>query len=321
MRVPAMRAEEDRLGAGKTMRRGRFWRGVRAACAVILLCGVGCRLWRSAARDGRHFDGDRAYAHAVSQCEIGPRVVGTVGVQKAAAYIEAELKREGWQVERQTFVYRGVAGQNVVARQGTGPIVILGTHYDTRSVADRDPVAPTLPVPGANDGASGVAVLLEMARALDVAYADVEVWLVFFDAEDQGGIDGWPFSVGSAYMAQDLAVQAQAIVVVDMVGDTEQQIFLRQNSDRELAQSIWAVAEGLGYGDRFIPEWRGPITDDHVPFLKQGMPAALVIDFDYEYWHTTADTLDKVSPDSLHAVGHVLETWLEEKRGPWWRTP
>jgi Zn-dependent M28 family amino/carboxypeptidase len=225
-----------------------------------------------------------------------------------------QLQKAGWATETQEFTYRGISGCNVIAARGRGALIILGAHYDTRSNADRDPEDPARPVPGANDGASGVAVLLELARTLDVEKAGVEVWLAFFDAEDQGNINGWPFSVGAAYMAQHLTRQPMAVIVVDMVGDREQEIFWENNSDEHLLRTLWSVAADLGYEAYFVPQYRYGLMDDHIPFRQQGLAAVDIIDFDYPYWHTVEDTPDKVSADSLQRVGRVLETWLEERR-------
>ena len=259
------------------------------------------------------FDGERAYEHVLAQCELGPRPVGSDAGRETAEYILSELGQLGWSVETQDFTYRGVMGRNVIGKRGRGSLVVLGAHYDTRSLADRDPHHPTLPVPGANDGASGVAVLLELARTLDVDKAGVEVWLVFFDAEDQGKIDGWPFCVGASYMAQHLTVRPQAVVVVDMVGDRDQDIYWEHNSDPSLMAELWDIAADLGYEEHLIPEYRHTMIDDHLPFRQLGLPAVDIIDFDYRYWHTTEDTPDKVSPTSLHRVGRMLETWLEDR--------
>ena len=260
----------------------------------------------------QQFDGKRAYRHVLEQCAFGPRPVGSEEGSQTAGYIQAELEKLGWATETQEFAYSGVVGRNVIAARGRGPVIILGAHYDTRSTANRDPVHPAKAVPGANDGASGVAVLLELARTLDVDRAGVTVWLAFFDAEDQGGINGWPFSVGASHMAERLSVRPEAVVVVDMVGDAEQEIFWEQNSDEQLMRKLWAVAADLGYEAYFVPEYRHAIMDDHVPFRERGLVAVDIVDFDYPYWHTTEDTPDKVSPESLQRVGRVLETWLEE---------
>lgn len=287
------------------MRRYTVWHLVLVLLLIPVVLG-------SCTSGEKQFDGERAYEHVLKQCAFGTRPVGSEEGRQTAAYISSELDQLGWTIEAQEFAYRGITGRNVIAARGRGPLIILGAHYDTRSIADRDPVDPTQPVPGANDGASGVAVLLELARTLDVAKAGVEVWLAFFDAEDQGNINGWPFSVGASYMAERLSVEPEAVVVVDMIGDAEQEIFWEKNSDAQLMRDLWTIAVDLGYGAHFLPQYRYAIVDDHLPFRQRGLVAVDIIDFDYPYWHTTEDTPDKISPDSLQRVGRVLETWLEE---------
>jgi Zn-dependent M28 family amino/carboxypeptidase len=281
--------------------------GARLTCVLLCVAGAmaGC------SRPNLAFDGQKAYEHVLNQCAFGSRPVGSEENRLTAEYISTTLEKLGWAVQMQEFTYRGVLGRNVIASQGTGALVVLGAHYDTRSVADRDLIDPTQPVPGANDGASGVAVLLELARTLDVGRGLHEVWLAFFDAEDQGGINGWPFSVGASHMAQHLSAKPEAVVVVDMVGDQDQQLPWEANSDRDLQRTLWAIAADLGYEDSFIPQLGRSIIDDHLPFSQLGLAAVDIIDFDYPYWHTTEDTPDKVSPESLQRVGRVLETWLE----------
>ena len=282
---------------------GGWWLAVVALLVPMTAC----------ARQNALFDGEQAYEHVLAQCQLGPRPVGSDAGWETAEYILGELGQFGWSVETQEFTYRGITGRNVIGKRGKGSLVMLGAHYDTRSLADCDPDHPTLPVLGANDGASGVAVLLELARTLDVDKTGVEVWLVFFDAEDQGGIDGWPFCVGASHMAQHLSVRPQAVVVVDMVGDRDQDIYWEGNSDPSLMAELWHIAADLGYEEHLIPEYRHTMMDDHVPFGQLGLTAVDIIDFDYRYWHTTEDTPDKVSPASLHRVGRVLETWLEDR--------
>ena len=259
------------------------------------------------------FDRKRAYQDVLAQVELGPRITGTEGKWKCAEYIAEQLRRAGWSIEFQNFTYRGTQARHVIGRAniGKGPIIILGAHYDTRRLADRDPAHPRDLVPGANDGASGVAVLLELARVINVDKVHHEIWLAFFDAEDNGQIDGWDWIVGSTYMANNLSVQPQAMILVDMVGDTEQEFYFEGNSDPSLSQKVWAIATQLGYGDYFIPRMKYSMTDDHIPFVQRGIPSIDIIDFDYPYWHTIADTADKVSPVSLERVGQTLQVFLE----------
>lgn len=189
-------------------------------------------------------------------------------------------------------------------------MIILGAHFDSRKYADQDKSQPTAPVPAANDGASGVAVLLELARVIDAARLKNEVWLAFFDAEDNGDIDGWPWSVGATHMADSLSTTPQVVVVLDMIGDADQEIYYEGNSDKTVEKELFDLAAQLGYGRYFIPRERWSMIDDHTPFLSRGFRAVDLIDFDYPYWHTTQDTADKVSAASLERVGRVLQAWL-----------
>jgi Zn-dependent M28 family amino/carboxypeptidase len=262
------------------------------------------------------FNGDTAYQHVLAQVAYGPRPTGSEAGWATGDYLIASLEEAGWATEAQEFIFKGVKGRNVIGRMGSGPIIILGAHYDTRPAAenDPDPAKQGEWIEGANDGASGVAVLLELARVLEPDKLNNEVWLAFFDAEDRGRLDDWPFSVGARYMAENLVVSPQAVVVVDMIGDADQNIFLEQNSTPALREEIWAVAGELGYEAYLIPELKHTLIDDHIPFLERGIPAIDIIDFDYPYWHTTADTADKVAPESLERIGRTLEVWLEEKQ-------
>lgn len=278
--------------------------------AVVLL-GIltgGCR----ASSVQKTFDGQRAYQHVLAQCDLGPRPTGSAAGWAVGDYIITELEELEWAVTSQEFTYKEAKGRNIVGRRGRGPIVILGAHYDTRPYADRDPVDKNQPILGANDGASGVAVLLELARSLDEKVRN-EIWLVFFDAEDRGKLDEWPFSVGAEFFANALEEAPEYVIVVDMIGDTDQDIFFEGNSDPALQGQIWAIAAGLGYQEYFVPEYKWSIIDDHIPFAKRGIKAVDIIDFDYPHWHTTEDTPDKVSPESLQRVGRVLEELLESK--------
>lgn len=255
------------------------------------------------------FDGEVAYEHVVAQCDIGFRPTGSEAGWATGDYIISELEAHDWAVETEEFTYRDTPVRNIVGRAGEGPILILGAHYDTRRSADEED--PSVPVMGANDGASGVAVLLELARVLDRHQLRNEVWLTFFDAEDNGGLDGWDWTVGSTYMAEHLEVDPEAMILVDMVGDADQQLYYEGNSDPALREELWQIAADLGYDETFIPEHRWTMIDDHVPFARRGIPAVDIIDFDYPYWHTTQDTIDKVSPQSLERVGRVVEQYVE----------
>lgn len=264
--------------------------------------------------DSARFDGQRAYADVVTQVNFGARTPGSQAHAEAQAWMEEELLRAGWQVEVQESEAMGHPIFNLVAKRGEAPPqIILGAHYDSRLFADQDPNPSnrSLPVPGANDGASGVAVLLELARTLPEDTPPL--WLVFFDAEDNGRIAGWDWILGSREFVKNNSLQPQAVVIVDMIGDAQLQIYQERNSSPQLTAEIWAAAQALGYGDTFIPEYKFSMLDDHTPFLEAGIPAVDMIDFDYPYWHTLEDTPDKVSPQSLQIVGETLTAWLLER--------
>lgn len=260
------------------------------------------------------FSGSAAFEYAEAQMAFGPRPTGSEANRRTGDYILDELERQGWQTDIQEFTYHQTIVRNIIGRTavGKGPVTIVGAHYDTRMRADRDPVNPTDPVPGANDGASGVAVLLELARSLDTTKLHNEVWLAFFDAEDNGGIEGWDWIVGSTYMAEHLTRNVQLMILVDMIGDADQRIFMDRNSNRELSTRLFRLAAELGYEQYFFPVVKYAMIDDHTPFARRGIPAVDLIDFDYPYWHTTADTIDKISAESLERVGRTLQAFLED---------
>lgn len=264
------------------------------------------------------FDGDISYEYLQLQMSFGPdRWPGTEGHRQTGDFITAELAELGWQVEIQPFTYNDVDVRNIIGKAniGRGPVIIIGAHYDTRRIADQTPgaIQDELSVPGAVDGASGVAVLLELARTINLDDVPREIWLAFFDAEDNGsgGIPNWDWIAGSTYMANNLTVTPEAMVLVDMVGDADQQLYYEGNSDVELRERLWEIAAMLGHGDYFIPQLRHTMIDDHLPFARLGIPAVDIIDFDYPYWHTVEDTADKASPESLWRVGQTIEYWLE----------
>jgi len=264
--------------------------------------------------DAVSFDGQRAYTDVQTQVAFGSRVTGTEGNVKVEEWMREELVKSGWQVEVQESETMGHLIRNVVAkRSDETPQIIIGAHYDTRMFADHDPdpAQHTTYVPGANDGASGVAVLLELARSLPKE--TTPIWLVFFDAEDNGDINGWDWILGSREFVKNNTFQPQAVVVVDMIGDADLNIYRERNSNPGLTNEIWEAARSLGYQNKFISAYKYSMLDDHTPFLQAGIPAVDIIDFDYPYWHTTQDTPDKVSGESLQIVGETLRVWVMQR--------
>jgi Zn-dependent M28 family amino/carboxypeptidase len=140
------------------------------------------------------------------------------------------------------------------------------------------------------------------------------VWLVFFDAEDNGRIEGWDWILGSREFVKNNPIKPGAVIIVDMIGDADLNIYKETNSDPKLTGEIWNSAKRLSFSDEFIDEYKFSMIDDHTPFLEAGIPAVDIIDFDYPYWHTVQDTADKVSAGSLQVVGETLRMWVIEQQ-------
>lgn len=249
-----------------------------------------------------------------TQLSFGPRFPGSPGHQLQIKWMKDQLLNLGWEVELQHFEYKNTRLTNVIAKLGDSKKpIIIGTHFDTRRFADRDLDLNnrSKAVPGANDGASGVAVLLEIAKIIN-SYNDENssYWLVFFDCEDQGDIEGWDWIQGSTFFASSLEILPKTVIVIDMIGDADLAIYQEGFSHSVLQEQIWQTASRLGYEENFISEIKYSIIDDQKPFVDLGIPSALLIDLDYPYWHTVNDTLDKISKDSLEKIGNLLIEWL-----------
>jgi glutaminyl-peptide cyclotransferase len=265
------------------------------------------------------FNAERALQDVKTQVSFGPRTPDSPAHQKEISYISDQLSKNHWSVEISNDQYQNHLIQNITGKRGTGsPWIILGAHYDSRLIADQDqdPSKRTSPVPGANDGASGVAVLLELSRSIPQDLQK-QVWLVFFDAEDQGDIPGWNWILGSQDYANHLpSNKPQAFILVDMIGDKDLNIYYEINSNPGLSQQIFEIAAQKGFSKQFIQQQKYQMIDDHIPFIQKGIPSVDLIDFDYPYWHTSQDNLDKVSAESLNAIGQTLSTWLEKTNAP-----
>ena len=254
------------------------------------------------------FDGAAALRHVERLVALGPRPAGSLAAAKARAYILAELRAAGVAARIEPFEADTPHGRlkmaNVVAAlDGRRPdVIMLAGHYDTKWFRDVRFV-------GANDGGSSAALLIELARRLAARPREYTYWVVWFDGEEAR--EAWSATdslYGSRFMARELARRAalpRALVVADMIGDRELGIRREALSTEWLTDIIWAAAARRGEGVHFLPDALS-VEDDHVPFLRAGVPSALLIDFDFPPWHTPEDTLDKVSARSLGIVGNVL---------------
>jgi Zn-dependent M28 family amino/carboxypeptidase len=278
-------------------------------------------------------DGARAQARVVRQVEAGPRVPGSAAHARVLEWLTAELARLGGRIERQSFtdttLGRPLALTNVIASFGPRgtrageaaaperPRIVLCAHWDSRPWADQDPDPAwrQRPVPGANDGASGVAVLLEVAERMNRTPPPVDVDLVFLDGEDQGrASEGQEFCLGARHYAASLEAggpKPAAAFLFDMVGDRELEIHPETQSAGRAASLVALVLDGArATGARgFRPDPRYTITDDHIPLLDAGVPAVDIIDFDYPAWHTHRDLPDQTSAASLAEVARVA-VWI-----------
>ncbi|MEJ2236732.1 MAG: M28 family peptidase [Gemmatimonadales bacterium] len=284
---------------------------------MLVACGAG-------ASAEQEFDGVMALEYVVAQVGFGPRVPNTEGHRRAGDWILERLQATADSVEVQSWSHVTSDGDTLHLRNFIGHFrpestrrVLYVAHWDTRPVADRSANLgeQRLPIPGANDGASGVALLLGVAEVLAKAPPAVGVDLLFVDGEDFGSFPNRDVLLGSTYYAEKLepdAPKPMFAVVWDMIGDKDLLLPQEQNSIHrapEVVRRVWAKAHELGSGRYFLSEAGNYIDDDHMPLVRAGIAAIDVIDFEYgpgnRFWHTLEDTVDKLSAESLQIVGDV----------------
>ena len=264
------------------------------------------------------FDGARAWTHLQQQVALGPRPAGSAALEACRRYIIEHLQGARIGTRQQAFIAQTPAGEvpmiNVI---GTIPgrrreRIILATHVDTKRAPFR--------FVGANDGASSTAVVLELARVLRSSQPEYTIELLFLDGEEavnwDWGVTGVDNTYGSRYYVDDARRAGTlrdiaALVLLDMVGEPGPRFLREANSTPWLVDAIWATARRLGHGAAF-PNDATPVEDDHVAFLRAGVPAVDVIDIDYPPWHTADDDLDHVSRESLQIVGDVILAAIPE---------
>ena len=288
---------------------------------LALIVMLGCQARAGGSKGGpSEFNGPTAFTYVERQMAFGPRIPNKPAHRQTGDWLLAELRARADTVVVQEIRHVTRRGdtlrlRNFFARfrpQATERVLFMA-HWDTRPMADRSENLgqQRMPVPGANDGASGVAVLLGVADALKARAPAGGVDLLFVDGEDYGDFaDSNDVLIGSRWFAahQPAGYQPLFAVLFDMVGDKDLQIYQEGHSVAfapEVVQRVWRVAAERGHERQFIPSVRHTLTDDHVALQKVGIHAIDVVDFDYPYWHTTGDTIDKVSAASLQIVGDV----------------
>ena len=307
---------------------------------MLTLCSVFCLALAGAcdklpSRAKTAFNADSAFSYTRQQVAFGPRVPGTPGAAKAGDWIVAMMKARADTVIEQRWIHRTLKGdslplRNILARfnpRATQRVLYI-THWDTRPMADSDPVLGNrnTPILGANDGAAGVGLFVALGDALKKVPATVGVDLLFVDGEDYGASFDPPYAdvlLGSQYFASHPPTADYKPIygiLWDMIADKDLNITQEPNSMRaapEVVTRVWQKAADLGYEKYFIPKaYQYPVTDDHIPFIEKGFHVIDVIDLDYgppgpdgapfpNYHHTLQDTMEHISAKSLQVVGDV----------------
>ena len=294
----------------------------------------------AASREMLRFSADSAYQYVASQCDFGPRVPGTDAQKACAKWLQNELLRHGATVKLQEGEMTAYNGTKLPVINIMGSFnpdakmrVLLISHWDSRPFADNDPdlAKRKQPVMGANDGASGVGILLELARLCNEKLPQVGIDIFLTDAEDYGAPDDWKgthdekwWALGTQMWCKQAAKEgyrAQYGILLDMVGSANATFYREYYSERyagSFVNEIWQNAARLGYGDLFINQGGGGVTDDHV-FVNRMLqiPCVDIIDTRTDTdgtfcpeWHTTYDTIDNISRETLGKVGRVLVSLL-----------
>jgi glutaminyl-peptide cyclotransferase len=295
------------------------------ALALLLACSHG--LVKPPA-----FDGQRAFEYLKQQVDFGPRVPGTVASATCRTYFYEHFKELNVPVDSQAFPFfdpyskTEIPMVNVIAhvrgKSPKSPALLYLAHYDTRPRTDypSDTSLREKPIPGANDGASGSAILMELANEFVADTPAVDVDLLFVDGEDWGKEGDFEnYLVGSKHFAAtNIHGRYLFGIVIDMVGDKDQQIYREGYSEEynyKLDDMVFGLAAKLGI-TTFHDSLKYTVMDDHLSLNAGGVPAIDLIDFDYPYWHSDKDTPDKCSPQSLANVGEILE-YIAYNRSLW----
>jgi len=297
--------------------------GLLLLLAWTVCLSLGCSRQRAVP----DFDEDEAFAYLKQQCDFGPRIPNSQAHRRCEDYLYDKLAATTNVCRRQKFTYYDAdVGDtlyltNIIASYNPddNQRMLLCAHWDSRPWADEEPDSSLhhLPVPGANDGASGVAILLVIAEILKEHQPPSGVDIIFFDGEDYGEPgkpDKW--LLGSKYFVKNIGgYRPLYVILLDLVGDADLQIHKEYYSQAYagwLVQRIWRAAT-LEEARHFYPDVKHVVLDDHRPFQEIGISAAVIIDMDYDYWHKLSDTPDKCSAQSLGEVGRVVLRLLYDK--------
>jgi len=258
-----------------------------------------------------NFSGVSALKYTQAAVALGPRPSGSEANKKLQNYILAEIRKDGCQVSEDPFIAKtpkgDIAMDNIICKfpGRSGKAIVVTGHYDTKLFPGRHFV-------GANDGGSSTGLLLELARTLARQPRTDDVYLVWFDGEEavREQWEGEDNLYGSRHLSDKwrrdgTLARIRALINVDMIGDKNLDIKMETNSNAALNRMVWDTASKLGYGAFFLNEQLAT-EDDHIPFVKLGVPAIDLIDFDYPPWHEDSDTMDKLSANSLEVVGTVV---------------
>ncbi|MGH9630941.1 MAG: M28 family peptidase, partial [Bryobacteraceae bacterium] len=294
----------------RTLGTDMCYRSIAALVAVCLIGGFA---------QGETFSGESALRFTGEAVSFGPRPAGSAPHRKLQEYIKRKTSEFGCEVREDAFTAQTPAGPkqmtNLIAVKSgnSGQAVVISGHYETK-------LMPEIRFVGANDAGSSTGLLLELARVLCGKSQRHDLYLVWFDGEE--AIAAWSESdslYGSRHLAEKWAADGslkriKALINIDMIGDRDLKMVQEMNSAEWLRSLVWNTAAGMGHS-RHFPNIEGWIEDDHMPFVRKGVPALDLIDLDYgpanSFWHTASDTLDKLSADSFRVTGEVLLSVLK----------
>jgi Iap family predicted aminopeptidase len=294
---------------------------MRSALGLVFTSAVvlwACAQSPRASSETAVLSGEKAMEYVRAQVALGPRPPGSPQSQKCRDFIEGQVRGFGYRVEDDAFdaqtPYGPIKMHNLIARRGSGEreAIVLATHYDTKLMEGKTFV-------GANDGGSSTGLVMELARVLAGSKDPLDYWFLFLDGEE-AFVEWSTFdsTYGSRHLAkrwekEGVAPRIRALILLDMIGDKDLDIWYETNSTTRLMDLVWDTAAQIGL-QSILSHSRAPVADDHLPFLDVGVPCVDIIDLNYgpgnSYHHTPEDTLDKISPQSMEKVGRVVLAML-----------